>query len=193
MQASRLARSIVVASVSSAFLVVLGAVAMVGQAWFGLHAFGGEAYIPRVIALEVPRAWAAWGAAVVACFFVTALQHADAELARNRWRFALLAALATPALYAPVGALALGVSATLTRALVGSPPRALFGAIETIDVLAGALNAVILSCVPAGWSFFAAPLTRTPARGLGSKLFFTWLLVVAIAFADHVAARLLAR
>ncbi len=175
-------RPVVVTAIVSVILVVIAGVAMVCQAWFGLRRFGGFEYIPRMVWLEIARAWGAGGAALAASFQVTALQHADSRLLRNRYRFAMLAAVAVPVLYTPVCALALGSSMIVAKAFLGLPPRSFFEVLEKGDVLHGAFLAVVFGCVPAVWSLFGTRLTRSRHRRLAFKLFVTWLAMLGVSF-----------
>lgn len=68
-----LPRTVLIAWVVSVVLVVLAGVAMVVQPWFVLRRFGGEAYIARIVALDVLHDWGAWGAAIVTSLHVTCL------------------------------------------------------------------------------------------------------------------------
>lgn len=180
-------RPVVIASVTSAVLVLVAATAMLGQAWYGFRRFGSGDLAARAVGLEIVRAWGAWGAAVAASLHVTAMHHGGLAIARRRVRFAVLAAVAVPMLYGPVCALALAAAMAEARAVLGLRPASFFAMLEADDLLHGLLAATALGCVPAAWSLLGARSSRSQARGLASKLFATWLVMLGVSFAGAAA------
>jgi hypothetical protein len=193
-----LRRPVVVASLVCVVLVVLAGVAMVAEPWFVLRRFGGEEYIPAVVSLEIARFWGAWGAAVVVSLHVTAVLHGEFAAVPShpaggpaRYRFALLAAAAVPALFAPVCMLALGSSMFVAKVCLGIRPSTFFEIVELRDVLRGALLSLLFGLVPAAWSRLGARFARSQHRGLAFKLLMTWVAMLGISFLGSLAVALL--
>jgi ABC-type transporter Mla maintaining outer membrane lipid asymmetry permease subunit MlaE len=180
------------ASIVSVALVVVAGVALVIRPRFALSYFRSEHLIPFIVGLEVTRAWAPWGAAIVICLHLTALQHrgvrGDEE--RTRWSRIQRAAIAgglVPLAYLPVAALALASAMILTRLWLGLSPGAFFELMSADDIGVGVVSAVVLGVLPFGWALLSERLFASSSTGLGRKLFVTWLFIVGVSLAVRVA------
>jgi hypothetical protein len=186
------------ASGASVILVVVAGTGMVAQPWFAARHFHVEYIIPWVVGLAVTRAWGAWGAAVVVCFHVTALHHSgfftrktpntqggtdELRVTWSRGRLATVAACSVPILYFPVGLLALATAMVITRAAFGLHAGDYFHLLNLGDVGFGICTAVVLGVVPALWTFTCEKLFSWVRRGLGFKLFITWLCMLCLSVA----------
>lgn len=170
-------------------LVMIAGGALVIEPWPAFGHFQMEYMIPWLAGLAVVRGIGAPSALLVACLHVTAMVHLDPTPSppRGRARTALLAGVAVPVLYMPVSALALS-GAMLTAYLgLGLRPSGFFHLLELADVGYGLCVAALLGVVASAWSFAADRVFSTSKRGLGFKLFMTWLVLVGVLIALRTA------
>lgn len=195
------------AAVTSLLIVVAG-VTIIVHPWVVFQRFHAEALIPQVATLAILRDWGPWGAAVTASFFVTAIEHnrgrlvvppaSDERTAKSpieailhsRAGFVGMIFAATPLLYAPVSALALASSMVTANLCLGQRPGTFFELVDAGDFLHGVLLALLFGCVPAGWSLFGTPLTRTLHRGIAFKLWMTWFVMLGVSLVGQLAVGL---
>ena len=193
---SRRSWDVLIASGVSALLVIVAGLALVLYPWDTFRRFDAEYLIPGVVGLAVLRGWGASGAALVTCLHVTAILHGRSRhasfldgppmSARRRATSALLAAGAVPILYLPVSALAMG-SAMMTAYLgFGLRPAAFFHLLEVADVGYGLFTAVLMGAVPAVWTLAGRKFFSARERGLGFKLFVTWVFVVGLSMVVRI-------
>jgi hypothetical protein len=173
-------------------LIAIAGMAMVVRPWFVFSRFHAEYLIAWSVGFEITREWGAWGAALVACFHVTAFHHAKGVMplvpdvhagpdTRSRWprmRSAAIAACSVPTLYLPVALLALGSAMLTARVALGLAPGAFFYLLKAEDVGFGFIASIVLGVVPFAWTFAGAKLFSSERRGLGFKLFATWLCML---------------
>lgn len=170
-----------IASAVSVVLIVIAGLAMVVEPWSALARFDSEHLIPCLVGLQVTRVWGAWSASVVACLHLTALQHHGVR-SRSRLRTAIVAAGSVPVLYVPVSLLALASAMILVRVWLGLSPGTFFRMLNAGDFGRGIATAIALSVVPFAWTFICEKLFSKSRRGLGAKLFITWLCMLGLSF-----------
>ncbi len=191
-------RSVWIASGVSALLIIVAGVALVLELWISFRRFDVAYLIPWAAGMAVLRDGGASGAALVTCLHVTAILHdrlrnaspSGAALVpgRERVTIALLAGSAVPILYVPVSALALG-SAMMTAYLgLGLRPAMFFHLVEAGDVGYGLVAAIIMGAVPALWSIAGSKLLSSRRRGIGFKLFVTWIFVVGLSIVARIGS-----
>jgi hypothetical protein len=164
------------------------------EPWPAMSHFQMEHMIPWLAGLAVVRGVGAPSALLVACLHVTALVHGNPSPspspspALSRTRTALFAALSVPILYVPVTAVAMGGAMLTVYLGLGLRPSGFFHLLELADVGHGLQVAALLGVIASAWSFAARRLFSTSMRGLGSKLFVTWLLLFGVSIVLRTAS-----
>src|SRR5262249_4190791 len=135
---------------------------------------------------EIARGWGSSGAALVACFHVTALEHSGV-IAENRKRIAAIAGGSVVPLYFVVTALGIGVAMLVARVILDLSPWTFFTYLERQDFAYGTLTALVLGIVPFAWTF-ACKCLLASTRSLAGKLFVTWVGALAASAALNLTA-----